>query len=71
MNYSGSCFCGAVQFTVSDKAANIPFLGGAFVSALWRNGWGRIQLSKAGSCLARSLADATVWSPERLDLAGS
>src|SRR5262249_34403346 len=37
--------------------------------ALWLAGHGYIMVSKSGQALDRSLVDASVWQPERLDFA--
>lgn len=51
-------------------AKDIPRAGAALFDRLWLHGFGRYDLSKSGSLLERSLADASVWQPERLDFAG-
>lgn len=48
-------------------AALIPAAGKALVQLLWANGQGWIEIGKAGQALQRTLVDAVVWQPERLD----
>lgn len=51
-------------------ATDIPRAGTVLFKRLWLSGFGRYDLSKSGSLLERSLADASVWQPERFDFAG-
>ncbi|WP_207188690.1 hypothetical protein [Thiocystis minor] len=51
---------------VSD-AALIPEAGKALVALLWASGAGWIEIGKAGQALQRTIVDANVWQPERLD----
>lgn len=51
-------------------ASLIPRAGGDLVTLLWGAGFGSIRIGAAGQCLPRTLIDATVWQPERLDFAG-
>jgi hypothetical protein len=53
---------------VSD-AALIPEAGQALFDLCWACGLGRIDIGAAGQALERTLFDATVWQPERLDFA--
>lgn len=53
---------------VSD-ASLIPEAGAALDTLLWAAGQGRVDIGAAGQLLTRSLVDATVWQPERLDFA--
>jgi hypothetical protein len=53
---------------VSD-AALIPEAGQALVNLCWAQGLGRIEVGRAGQALERTLFDAMVWQPERLDFA--
>lgn len=55
-----------VYVAVQD-ATDIPRAGAALVNRLWLNGFGSIQISSAGSLLERTLVDAAVFQPERLD----
>ncbi len=50
-------------------ARDIPRAGKALFERLWLAGHGYYQVSKAGTLLARSLIDAAVFQPERLDFA--
>lgn len=51
-------------------AADIPRAGAALVARLWLAGLGHIEVSKSGALLERTLVDASVWQPSRLDFAG-
>lgn len=51
------------------EAAEIPRVGKLIAERLWLAGAGRIEVSKAGSLLERTLIDTAVWQPERLDFA--
>ncbi|MBS0590294.1 MAG: hypothetical protein JSR65_06610 [Proteobacteria bacterium] len=53
---------------VKDAKA-ITDAGKRLVSLLWARGRGWCEVSKAGSALERTLIDASVWQPERLDFA--
>ncbi len=57
-----------VYIPVTD-AGQIPEAGAALVCLLWASGHGRIAIGKAGQALERTLVDASVWQPERLDFA--
>lgn len=48
-------------------ASRIPAAGKALFERLWAAGQGWYEVSRAGSALERSLIDAAVWQPERLD----
>ena len=50
-----------------DNAAAIPEIGAFIYQALWAAGHGYIVVSKSGRALDRTLVDAAVWQPERLD----
>ncbi|WP_144682905.1 hypothetical protein [Desulfobotulus alkaliphilus] len=50
-----------------EDANDIPRAGQVLFDRLWLAGHGRIEISKSGSLLERSLVDASVWQPERLD----
>ncbi|MBP9604367.1 MAG: hypothetical protein KBE53_09845, partial [Chromatiaceae bacterium] len=50
-------------------ASLIPEAGKALIDLLWANGHGYIKIGKAGQALERTLVDASVWQPERLDFA--
>jgi hypothetical protein len=58
-----------IYFAV-DHACEIPRIGRLIYDRLWLAGQGRIDISKAGSALSRTLVDAAVWQPERLDFTG-
>ena len=48
-------------------ASLIPIAGKALFDRLFAAGHGWYEISRAGSALERSLIDAAVWQPERLD----
>ena len=50
-------------------ASEIPATGKRLVELLWAAGFGWFEVGKAGQALERTLVDAAVWQPERLDLA--
>lgn len=52
------------------EAGAIPRVGKAIEARLWLAGWGRYDISAAGSLLPRTLVDGSVWQPERFDFAG-
>lgn len=52
------------------EAADIPRAGKVLVDRLWLAGHGWFEVSAAGSLLERTLIDASVWQPSRLDFAG-
>lgn len=58
-----------VLFLVQD-ASDIPRAGAALFQRAWLAGFGRIEISAAGSLLVRGLLDDAVWQPERLDFCG-
>jgi hypothetical protein len=51
------------------EASLIPEAGKALIDLLWAQGHGYIKIGKAGQALERTLVDASVWQPERLDFA--
>lgn len=53
---------------VTDASA-IPEAGKRLVTLLWAAGLGWHDVGNAGQALARTLVDASVWQPERLDFA--
>ncbi len=57
-------------FVFVEKAADIPAIGETLTGRLWLAGHGRIQVSKSGACLERTLADTSVFQPERLSFDG-
>lgn len=48
-------------------ASRIPDAGKTLFTLLWAFGQGWYEVGRAGQALERSLVDATVWQPERLD----
>lgn len=57
-------------YLLIDDAQDIPRAGGVLFKRFWLAGYGRIELSAAGTMLVRSVVDGSVWTPERLDFAG-
>jgi hypothetical protein len=51
-------------------AQDIPRAGQVLFDRLWLAGFGRYELSKSGAFLIRSVMDASVFQPERLDFCG-
>lgn len=51
-------------------ATDIPRAGAALYKRLWLAGFGFIEIGQSGAIYERSLIDASVWTPERLDFAG-
>jgi hypothetical protein len=56
-------------YVVVDDASAIPSLGAFIYQRLWEGGHGYIVVSESGQALDRSLIDASVWQPERVDFA--
>jgi hypothetical protein len=50
-------------------ASDIPRAGEALVERLWAAGYGWFTVSKSGARLERTIIDAAVWQPSRLDFA--
>lgn len=50
-----------------NPAKKIPEIGETLFKRLWATGHGYIVISKAGSMLKRTIFDAAVFSPERID----
>jgi hypothetical protein len=59
-----------LYIAVSD-ASQIPAAGKALIDLLWSAGLGWIRIGAAGQALDRTLIDASVWQPERLDFAAA
>ncbi len=57
-------------FLIVETASNIPAIGETIAARLWLAGHGRVQVSKSGALLTRTLVDTTVWQPERLSFDG-
>lgn len=55
---------------IAASAADIPRAGGVLRDRLWLAGHGWFEVSKSGALLERTLIDASVWQPSRLDFAG-
>ena len=56
-------------YVVVDDASAIPSVGAYIYQRLWDAGHGYIVVSQSGQALDRSLIDASVWQPERVDFA--
>ncbi len=56
-------------YAIVDDGSYIPDVGASVYQRLWDAGHGYIVVSKSGRALDRSLIDAAVWQPERLDFA--
>jgi len=52
------------------NASDIPRFGDSLFKSLWLKGHGYIAHSASGSSLIRTITDAAVYSPERLDFVG-
>lgn len=59
-----------VYIAVAD-ASLVPAAGKALIDRLWAEGHGRVVVGRAGQALERTLIDAAVWQPERLDFAAA
>lgn len=51
-------------------AGDITRAGAVLIDRLWLAGFGRYDLSKSGALLPRTVIDASVFQPERLDFCG-
>jgi hypothetical protein len=56
-------------YVIVDRAVAIPEVGAQIYQTLWHAGHGYVQVSQSGLALDRTLVDAAVWQPERLDFA--
>ena len=56
-------------YVAVDDASAIPGVGAFIYQRLWESGRGHIVISATGQALDRSLIDASVWQPERVDFA--
>lgn len=50
-----------------EDASDIPRAGKVLFERLWLNGNGYIEIGKAGQYLIRSIIDASMWQPSKLD----
>ena len=57
-------------YLIVKDANDIPRAGRALVDRLWLAGHGHIEISKSGALLERTIVDASVWQPSRLDFSG-
>ena len=55
---------------IAADATDIPRAGTVLRDRLWLAGHGWFEVSKSGALLERTLIDASVWQPSRLDFAG-
>lgn len=62
--------CGQRVYIPVMDATDIPRCGNVLFQRLWLAGSGFYIVSASGALLDRSLIDASVWQPERLDFAG-
>jgi len=62
--------CGVHLYIPVLNASDIPRFGDVLFKSLWREGHGYIAHSASGSRLVRTITDAAVYSPERLDFVG-
>ena len=60
---------GLHAYTLVADASLIPAIGKELYRRLWLAGYGYIFVNKAGAVYDRSIIDASVWQPERLDFA--
>ena len=65
--YSGSK--GLRIYILVKDATDIPRAGKVLFDRLWLAGYGHFVVSKSGGLLNRSIVDASVWQPSRLDFA--
>jgi hypothetical protein len=57
-------------YFVIDRADKIPEIGEILFKRLWLNNRGKIEISKIGSLLEKSLIDKSVYQTQRLDFCG-
>ena len=58
-------------YVMVDDASAISAVGAFIYQRLWEMGHGYIRISQSGQALDRSLVDASVWQPERVDFAAN
>ena len=69
----GKCFqglTGARLYVAVTRARDIPEIGRRLIDRLVLAGYGFAFVSRSGLVTLRTLVDASVWSPERLDFVG-
>lgn len=59
--------CGQRIYIAVADGRDIPRAGKALFKRFWLMGHGHVKISSSGSMLTRTLADATVWQPNRID----
>lgn len=57
-------------YLLVENARDIPRAGAALANRCWLMGYGRIEVSKAGAKLERSIFDSAMFEPARLDFIG-
>ncbi|MEQ8228605.1 MAG: phage tail tape measure protein [Rhodospirillales bacterium] len=57
-------------YVAVEDASDIERAGQAIIARLWAAGHGHVEVSASGALLERTIADASVWQPNRLDFAG-
>lgn len=57
-------------YIMVEDGRDIPRAGQVLFNRLWLAGHGYVKVSKSGTMLLRTLADAAVWQANRLDFAG-
>ncbi|WP_433740046.1 AAA family ATPase [Pseudomonas putida] len=56
-------------YVLVSSAKDIERAGAALFDRLWLAGYGRFDISSAGTLMPRTLVDKSVWQPNRLDFA--
>lgn len=59
--------CGQRIYIAVADGRDIPRAGKALFKRFWLMGHGYVKISSSGSMLTRTLADAAVWQPNRID----
>lgn len=57
-------------YVAAKKASDIPRAGTVLFKRLWLAGYGEIFIARTGTMLERTVVDAAVWQPSRLDFIG-
>lgn len=60
-------YSGGRIYMAVEKSEDIPAIGQNLFAGLWLIGMGVIEASESGAALVRSLIDASIWQPERID----
>jgi len=56
-------------YLIVQDASDIPRAGKVLADRLWLAGYGKYEISRAGSLLERTIIDTSVWQTNRLDFA--